>query len=99
MQKMNVLTALDSKRRGFAAIENGLKHGTVHIVKRNKPAAVVMSIAEYLRLSNRLSPTKIDPIAVTGLTAMQWLLSTAATSSNKRCKSTIEASIKDERSW
>jgi prevent-host-death family protein len=99
MQKMNVLAASDLKRRGLAAIEECLKHGTVHIVKRNKPAAVVMSEAEYLRLSNRASSAKKDSSAEHGLTAMQWLLSTAATTPNKRSKSNIDAAIKQERSW
>lgn len=99
MQKMNVLAASDLKRRGLAAIEECLKHGTVHIVKRNKPSAVVMSEAEYLRLSNRASSTKNGLSVETGLTAMQWLLSTAATTSNKRSKSAIDAAIKHERQW
>jgi hypothetical protein len=31
----------------MAAIEEGLRHGPLHIVKRNKPAAVVLSEDEY----------------------------------------------------
>ncbi len=99
MQKMNVLAASDLKRRGLAAIEECLKHGTVHIVKRNKPAAVVMSEAEYLRLSNRNSSTKNGSPVEAGLTAMQWLLSTASTTTNKRSKSAIDTAIKHERNW
>ena len=37
----NILTAAELKRRGMAAIEEGLQKGPVHIVKRNRPAAVV----------------------------------------------------------
>jgi hypothetical protein len=99
MKKMNVLAASDLKRRGLAAIEECLKHGTVHIVKRNKPAAVVMSETEYLRLTNRNSSTKTGSVAVHGLTAMQWLLSTASATPNKRSKSAIDATINHERIW
>ncbi len=37
----NVLTAAELKRRGMVAIEEGLRAGPLHILKRNKPAAVV----------------------------------------------------------
>lgn len=47
---MNILTNAELKRRGLAAIEDGLRHGPVHIVKRNLPAAVVLSEDEYERL-------------------------------------------------
>ncbi len=40
---MNTLTFAEIKRRGMAAIEEGLRCGPVHIVKRNLPAAVVLS--------------------------------------------------------
>lgn len=46
----NILAAADIKRRGLAAIEQRLRHGPVHLVKRNKPAAVVLTEAEYQRL-------------------------------------------------
>lgn len=39
----NTLTVAELKRRGMAAIEEGLRHGPVHIVKRSRPAAVVLS--------------------------------------------------------
>ena len=34
---MNTLTAAELKRRGMAAIDDGLRHGPVHLMKRNKP--------------------------------------------------------------
>ena len=55
-------------RRGMAAIEDGLRHGPVHIVKRNKPAAVVLTEAEYQRLAHGRVTTP------SGITAVQWLL-------------------------
>ena len=47
---MNILTVAEIKRRGMAAIEEGLRDGPVHIVKRNKPAAVVLSEDDSRRL-------------------------------------------------
>lgn len=50
---MNILTNAQIKRRGIAAVEDALRHGPVHLVKRNRPAAVVLSEVEYSRLSAR----------------------------------------------
>lgn len=47
---MNLLKAQDIKRRGMAAIEEALDHGPVHILKYNRPAAVVLSEADYQAL-------------------------------------------------
>jgi len=46
----NTVTTSEIKRRGMAAIEDGLSRGPLHILKRNRPAAVVLSEAEYQRL-------------------------------------------------
>jgi len=35
------------KRRGIAAIEQALEHGPVHLIKRNKAAAVVLNVQHY----------------------------------------------------
>ena len=86
----NTVTVSEIKRRGMAAIEDGLRRGPLHIVKRNKPAAVVLSEDEYLRLVNGKS-------AHTGLTAVQWLLGQPA--AGKRRKADIDASLNAERAW
>ena len=86
----NTVTVSEIKRRGMAAIEDGLRRGPLHIVKRNKPAAVVLSEDEYLRLVNGKS-------AQTGLTAVQWLLGHPA--AGKRSKADIDASLNAERAW
>lgn len=88
---MNTLTAAELKRRGMAAIEEGLRRGPVHIVKRNRPAAVVLSEADYQRLAHG------NVVAPSGLTAMQWLLSQPA--AGKRSKAKIDADLKAERDW
>ena len=88
----NTLTVAELKRRGMAAIEEGLRHGPVHIVKRNKPAAVVLSEEEYQRLAHGklASPNG-------GTTAVQWLLAHATTGT--RSKARIDAALKAERAW
>ena len=87
----NILTVAEIKRRGMAAIEERLRHGPIHIVKRNKPAAVVLSEDDYLRLTQR------TPLRPRGMTAVQWLLTQPST--NKRAKARIDANLDGERSW
>lgn len=87
----NTLTVAEIKRRGMAAIEEGLRHGPVRIVKRNKPAAVVLSEEEYRRL------TAGQASAHPGLTAMQWLLSQPT--GGQRTKAEIDAALASERAW
>lgn len=48
---MNTLTIEQIKRRGIAAVEDALRHGPVHLVKRNRPAAVMMTETEFTRLT------------------------------------------------
>ena len=87
----NTLTVAELKRRGMAAIEDGLRRGPVHIVKRNKPAAVVLSEDEYQRLAYGKVAT------AEGMTAVQWLLALPA--SGRRSKAKIDAGLKAERAW
>jgi len=88
----NTLTAAEIKRRGMAAIEEGLRHGPVHILKHSKPAAVVLSEADY----QRLAYGKAAP-ALEGLTAVQYLL--AHGGDGKRSKEQIDAGLTAERNW
>ena len=89
---MNSLTATELKRRGMAAIEEGLRQGPLHLIKRNKAAAVVLTAKEYARLSkgNALQPV--------GMTAVQWLL--AQPSNGTRSKKQMDEALNAERnSW
>ena len=52
----NTVTVAEIKRRGMAAIEEGLRRGPVRIIKRNKPAAVVLTEEEYQRLTGNQGP-------------------------------------------
>lgn len=87
----NMLTAAELKRRGMAAIEAGLKRGPVQLFKRNKPAAVVLTPADYQHLLHA------DKRALPGMTALEWLLSQA--DEGKLTKSQIDQRLRDERSW
>jgi prevent-host-death family protein len=86
---MNTLTAAELKRRGMAAIEEGLRRGPIRIVKRNRPAAVVISEDEYARLAQN------NAVAPTGMTALQWLLSHPAIKGRK--KADIDTALRVER--
>lgn len=86
---MNTLTVSELKRRGMAAIEDGLRNGPLHIVKRNKPAAVVPTEAEYQTLAHGRAS------APGGVTALQWLLNQRV--SGKRSKAQIDAALKAGR--
>ena len=85
----NTVTTSEIKRRGMAAIEEGLSRGPLHILKRNRPAAVVLSESEYQRLLHGRTATP------SGMSAVQWLLSQPATGS--RSKAEIDADVQAER--
>ncbi len=86
---MNSLTGAELKRRGFAAIEDGLRNGPLHIVKRNRPAAVVLTEEEYQRL------TQGKTFAPSGVSAVQWLLKQS--SSDTKGKAALDAELGAER--
>ncbi len=91
MMNQNTLTITEIKRRGMAAIDDCLRRGPAHIIKRNKMAAVVLSEDEYQRLTRQQSST------LPGMTAVQWLL--AQPSPGQRSKAKIDATLKTERAW
>lgn len=86
---MNSLTAAELKRRGMAAIEEGLRHGPVHLVKRNKAAAVVLSAEEYSRLAQGGHGKTL------GMSAVQWLLARPA--AGRKGRKQLDASLRKER--
>jgi prevent-host-death family protein len=86
----NTLTVAEIKRRGMAAIEEHLRRGPVHIVKRNKPSAVILSEEEYQRLTSGRQ-------AVSGYGPVQWLLDHGGR--GKRDKDQIDAELERERDW
>lgn len=86
---MNSLTAAELKRRGMAAIEEGLRRGPIHLVKRNKPSAVVLSAEDYARLSAGKGSKR------PGMTAVQWLLNDPARGGKR--KRQIDKALRAER--
>lgn len=90
---MNTLTATELKRRGMAAIEEGLRRGPLHLIKHNKPSAVVLSEDEFSRLTQARAG-----VAPVGMSAIQWLLSQPA--AGTRSKVRIDKALREERqSW
>ncbi len=87
----NTLTATELRHRGMTAVEEVLQRGSVPIVKRNRPAGVVLSEAEYLRLAGGKVP------AVQGQTALQWLLAQPAAGARDRQE--IDACFAAGRNW
>jgi len=90
---VNTLTAAELKRRGMAAIEERLRRGPVHLVKRNKPAAVVLTEEQY----EQLAQGRRD-VAVPGMSAIQWLLSQPVIGTKSRRR--LDRELRAEReSW
>jgi len=86
---MNSLTAAELKRRGMAAIEDGLRRGPVHLMKHNKPSAVVLSEEDYAKLAQGKAGTAV------GMTAVQWLLSQPATGTRRKAQ--LDKALREER--
>ena len=90
---MNTLTAAELKRRGMAAIEERLRRGPVHLIKRNKPTAVVLTEQQFEELGKGRSRA-----APPGMTALQWLLSQPRL--GRKTKRQIDRELREEReSW
>jgi hypothetical protein len=83
----NTVSVAEIKRRGMAAIDDSLRRGPVHIIKRNKMAAVVLSESDYQRLTSQ------QPVVPSGMTAIQWLLT------HSTATATIDAALQAERAW
>jgi PHD/YefM family antitoxin component YafN of YafNO toxin-antitoxin module len=89
---MNTLPASEVKRRGVAALEEGLKCGPLHIIKNNRPVCVVLSEEEYRALTLMKEPQ------TSGKTLLEMMLEKPAT--GMRTKEEIDAWVEAERdSW
>ena len=91
MKTLNTLAISEIKHRGMAAIEQGLRFGPVHITKRNKVAAVILSEDDYQRLSGK------KRAVMPGMSAVQWLL--AQPPLGQRSKKQMDAALSAQRSW
>jgi PHD/YefM family antitoxin component YafN of YafNO toxin-antitoxin module len=92
-QPANVLTSAELKRRGIAAIEQALQHGPVHLLKRNRAAAVVLSEGHFRDLQRRAAQAPTPQHA-----ALEWLL-LQPPAAQPRSKTAIDAELTAERSW
>jgi hypothetical protein len=92
-QPLNVLRSAELKRRGIAAVEEALRAGPVHLLKRNSPAAVVLSEADYNRLRRHA-----DRPAAAGQSCLDWLLALPPARQG-RSKAAIDAELGQERDW
>lgn len=63
---MNIITIAEIKRRGLSAVEEALAQGPVYLLKRNRPAAVLLSERDYARLTAAAGgePTARNPSAL-----------------------------------
>jgi PHD/YefM family antitoxin component YafN of YafNO toxin-antitoxin module len=89
----NVLTSAELKRRGIVAIEQALLRGPVHLLKRNQPAAVVLSEQHYRQLQRQGAQA-----ARPEQTALQWLLQQRP-APVPRSKTEIDRELAAERDW
>ena len=86
---MNTLSAIDLKRRGIEAIEEKLAIGPVHILKHNRPAAVIIRESEYQTLLQK-------KISQQNQSAVSWILEYK--SAGTRSKKDIDHQSQEERS-
>jgi PHD/YefM family antitoxin component YafN of YafNO toxin-antitoxin module len=50
---MKTLPSQELKRRGLAAVESLIEAGPVEIIKRNRPACVIVSVALFRELTGK----------------------------------------------
>ena len=87
----NTLTISEIKRGGMSAINDRLKLGPARIMKRNRPAAVVLSEAQYQQLLNKAS------VQLPEMSAIEWLSGQPTT--GLRSKAAIDRDLRTERTW
>ena len=92
-QPLNVLRSGDLKRRGIAAVEDALRAGPVYLLKRNRPAAVVLSADAYQDLQRSAAqPDTARP------SCLEWLLDLPPAVAG-RTRSAIDAELNEQRDW
>ncbi len=75
-----------------AAIEEALRRGPVHLIKRNRRAAVILSEQQYQQLMSRQATG-----AAPKESAVAWLLSPHG--GGERSKAGIDEALRRERDW
>ena len=54
----NVISAQELKRRGIGAVDDALREGPVHVIRRNRPSYVILSEDAYQRLVGQHKATE-----------------------------------------
>ena len=54
----NVISAQELKRRGISAVDDALREGPVHVIRRNRPSYVILSEDAYQRLAGQHKATE-----------------------------------------
>ena len=72
---MNIITIAEIKRGGISAVEAALKKGPVHLIKHNQPTAVVLSEAEFARLSALADANRPEVVKTN---ALDWFMADQA---------------------
>jgi hypothetical protein len=88
----NTITVGEIKRRGMAAIEEALRRGPVHLIKRNRRAAVILSEQQYQQVMSRQPPGEPPTES-----AIAWLLSRHG--GGELSKTRIDEALQRERDW
>jgi hypothetical protein len=82
---MNTITIADIKRGGMAALDVALHLGAATIMKRNRPAAIVLTPSAYESLlAKAAGPSNAS-------SALDWLLQSAQPAPNSRSALSGEA--------
>lgn len=88
---MNTIAANELKRHGITAIEKLFTKGPVHVIKRNRPVCVVLTEAEYERLTRAHAETSSQQISVVDWFGLPPLGSAQ--------KSELDDRLSHERDW
>lgn len=86
---MKTLPAQELKRRGVAAVEELLPDGPVEIIKRNRPACVVVSVKHYrdLKMKQRIGARRVSELF-------------SLPARGRRSRKEIDAALREDRaSW
>lgn len=92
-QPLNVLRSAELKRRGIVAVEEALRAGPVYLLKRNRPAAVVLSADAYRDLQRSAA----QPVTA-GPSCLEWLLDLPPAAAG-RSRGAIDAELNEQRDW
>lgn len=86
---MKTMPAKELKRRGVAAIEDIIDEGPVEVIKNNRPTCVILSISQYMELTEKRQAAASKRMKVSELFALP--------AQGKRKRKDIDAELRQER--